>query len=345
MWNCDIRSRIKAGEIQVGTDSEGVVREEKLGLNVFLLRAEKLVGHSYENSLRNAGHTVTVISSSKAALSLIDSMHPDMVVFDPLAEFGFAGSVHLLCADFKGPIVATGLSADSPMAERLQQLGVQLFAENAADLLKIPAGIPVNGVNTPGIDQPIKQPVVSRSIPVSKPAAPPVSTQTRTGTNRSAPDMPGHAPVLEKRFSSRWHWAVAGLGTSRVAAAIVVAIVVLLPGSNDDVTVAKALPVVPGLLLKPLVPLTIEELSGENLPLKISGIKDRSEVQEPAVAFWGDTAPDAIVTVNGDHVEVSEYGAFVVDFPLEEGANFIEIIANDFEGRTTNASFTLVRTQ
>ena len=130
-----------------------------------------------------------------------------------------------------------------------------------------------------------------------------------------------------------------------IATALVIAVVVLLPRSTEDVPVARALPVVPSILLKPVVPLTIEELSGDTLPLKISGIKDRAVIEAPAVAFWGDTAPDAFVTVNGDHVEVSEYGGFVVDYPLEDGANFIEVLASDFQGRTTRLSFTLVRTQ
>ena len=92
-------------------------------------------------------------------------------------------------------------------------------------------------------------------------------------------------------------------------------------------------------------PLTIEELSGEILPLIIQGIKDRDIIEKPAVAFWGDTAPDAFVTVNGEPVEVSEYGAFIVDFPLDDGANFIEVLASDFQGRTTSKSFTIVSLQ
>jgi hypothetical protein len=99
------------------------------------------------------------------------------------------------------------------------------------------------------------------------------------------------------------------------------------------------------LLTHPLAPLTIEELSGETLPLEIAGIKDQEVIEKPAVAFWGDTAPDAFVTVNGEPVEVSEYGAFVYDFPLEDGANYIEVLATDFQGRTTRKTFTVVSLQ
>ena len=105
------------------------------------------------------------------------------------------------------------------------------------------------------------------------------------------------------------------------------------------------MPNVPNILREPLNSLTLEELSGESLPLEIAGIKDRTEIEAAAIAFWGDTAPDAFVTVNGEPVDVSAFGAFVVDYPLEDGANFIEVLASDFQGRTTSRSYTLVRIQ
>jgi hypothetical protein len=42
------------------------------------------------------------------------------------------------------------------------------------------------------------------------------------------------------------------------------------------------------------------ELSGEFLPVEIDGIEDRAVIEKTAVAFWGDTTPDAFVTVNGE---------------------------------------------
>lgn len=308
------------------------------GLKVLLLRAETLAGHSFENTLRSAGHPVTVISSREAAFSLIDSMQPDMVAFDPISEFGFSGSVQRLSACFDGPIIATGIDAESPMAVRLQILGISMFAANASEILEIARGIPVSNLAVRQTDADARQ--LSSRQPAPRPANPPANTKTdRSGSKRLR-----SAPGSKIRSREPWHWVTAGIATA-VVAVIVVAAIVLLPGSPDEEPVAKALPVVPSLLLKPLVPLTIEELSGDTLPLKISGIKDRSVTQAPAIAFWGDTAPDAFVTVNGDRVEVSEYGAFVVDYPLNDGANFIEILASDFQGRTTRASFVLVRTQ
>ncbi len=115
--------------------------------------------------------------------------------------------------------------------------------------------------------------------------------------------------------------------------------------ATPDAPVAKALPRVPRILIEPLAPLTLEEISGEILPLDISGISDQQVTEELAIAFWGDTAPDAFVTVNGEQVDISPYGAFVVDYPLEDGANFIEVFATDFQGRTTRKSFTVVSLQ
>ena len=308
------------------------------GLKVLLLRAETLAGHSFENTLRSAGHPVTVISSREAAFSLIDSMRPDMVVFDPISEFGFSGSVQRLNATFEGPIVATGISSGSPMAARLKILGISMFAANASELLEITKAIPVSPIASQLVD-----PIIPFPVNESTDTGPTVVNEPTT-PDRS--DAKKSRSALDSGKSSRkpWHWVTAGAATA-VVALIVVAAVVLLPGSMNEEPVAKALPVVPSLLLKPLVPLTVEELSGDTLPLKISGIKNRSVIEESAVAFWGDTAPDAFVTVNGDRIEVSEYGAFVVDFPLEDGANFIEILASDYQGRTTSASFVLVSTQ
>lgn len=311
------------------------------GLRVLLLRAENVADNSFENRLRSAGHRVTVISSREAAFSLISSMRPDAVVFDPISEFGFSGTVQGLCTSFDGPVVAIGLSSDSAMAASLQHLGVARIAKNAAELLEIVRDIPVAPNNNVGADQ-ANLPVTEKQQLVSQPVSQPVTNRVRTTGKQARVTRPDPAPTTIKHPLDRWHWAMAGVA----AVAVVVAVVaLLLPRPAVDAPVAKALPVVPGILLRPLVPLTIEELSGDTLPLEISGIKDRTVIDEPAVAFWGDTAPDAFVTVNGDHVEVSEYGAFVIDYPLDDGANFIEVLASDFQGRTTRVSFTVVRTQ
>ncbi len=171
------------------------------------------------------------------------------------------------------------------------------------------------------------------------------------GQSRIAEKIKSIGPSLSPKISfslpfKRYHRTAIALS---VVAVVIVAVALPFTSSlrnqDSDTPTAQALPVVPNLLTQPLAPLTIEELSGEHLPLEIAGITDRAVIEQPAVAFWGDTAPDALVTVNGEPVEVSEYGAFVVDYPLDDGANFIEILASDFSGRTTSQSFTVVSLQ
>ena len=143
-------------------------------------------------------------------------------------------------------------------------------------------------------------------------------------------------------LSDRWFWVI--ITALSVLVALIAFFVFSLRGSEPTPT-AKALPLVPVLMTQSLNPLTLEELSGDTLPLEIAGIVDRAVIEAEAIAFWGDTAPDAFVTVNGIPIEVTEYGTFLVDMPLEDGANQIEVLASDFQGRTTSRSYTLVSVQ
>ncbi len=61
-------------------------------------------------------------------IDLDDSFYSEIEID---SEFGFSESIQCLCSSFDGPIVATGLNADSPMADRLRLLGDSLFAANA----------------------------------------------------------------------------------------------------------------------------------------------------------------------------------------------------------------------
>ena len=61
-------------------------------------------------------------------IDLDDSFYSEIEID---SEFGFSESIQRLCSSFDGPIVATGLNADSPMADRLRLLGDSLFAANA----------------------------------------------------------------------------------------------------------------------------------------------------------------------------------------------------------------------
>ena len=53
-----------------------------------------------------------------------------------------------------------------------------------------------------------------------------------------------------------------------------------------------------------------------------------------AVRVLGRTRPGAVVAVNGTPVSISADGVFQHDLFLDEGANFIEVVASDLSGET-----------
>jgi hypothetical protein len=344
-------------------------------VRIISLRPEQANDDSFENALRNAGNKVTVLSSTEPAFSLVNSSWPDVVMFDPISQFGMSGSIHRLRSSFDGLIIAVGHIPDPTIKSMLEELGIGNFADTAGKLRVLVDNAPSRNTistadkfqdntwtpetsefaeNSPYDDPAERQLLLSESV--EKPSVPTVSEQAKTvgfadrsdAKRRSMPTvkLPSLRDIADSLPLKRWHRTM--LATA-VATAVIIAVTIPFvlreQSVEPEIPVAKALPVVPNLLLKPLVPLSIAELSGEFLPLEIDGIKDRAVIEKGAVAFWGDTAPDAFVTVNGDPVQVSEYGAFVVDMPLEDGANFIEVLASDFQGRTTRKSFTVVSLQ
>ncbi len=59
---------------------------------------------------------------------------------------------------------------------------------------------------------------------------------------------------------------------------------------------------------------------------------NESVVRNPSVKVVGRTVADAVVSADGQPVEVDASGNFSITMKLEEGPNSIEIIANDFQG-------------
>ncbi|MDA1278897.1 MAG: hypothetical protein O3B95_02485 [Chloroflexi bacterium] len=307
-------------------------------LQVLLLRPEAANDQSFELALRESGYEVTILTSLEQALSSIASSRPDIVGFSPVSEFGLTECVRQLRASFDGVIVATGTNSKSGVAAMLPRLGITTFAATATELQEIVQGMADAGGTQDGSLKDVPQSGLSTPVPHKKPRLQSMNPRP----NSSSPDFQDLPSPPRRSDSARRYLAAA----EALVIVVVVAVVALLwPDSSDSVPTARALPNVPNVLLEPLNPLTLEELSGEFLPLKISGIRDRSETEAAAIAFWGDTAPDAFVTVNGEPVKVSAYGAFVVDYPLEDGANFIEVLASDFQGRSASRSYTLVRIQ
>ncbi len=335
-------------------------------LRVISLRSETSNNESFESILRNAGHKVTTLTSTEPAFALVSSSWPDVVIFDPISQFGMSGSIQRLRSNFNGTIVATGRIPDPTISAMLTELGISKFAASTHDLLTLLKDVPrrpgqrddVNENHAPAHDE--------RQLELVTEDSPPTLVEPNQANTESF-DVPDpvntkHQNWLSERIKrirrsltpnlqfslpfERFHrTAIASVVIAAVVVAVALPFISSQADQNSDTPAAQALPIVPNLLTQPLAPLTIEELSGEHLPLEIAGITDRAVIEQPAVAFWGDTAPDALVTVNGEPVEVSEYGAFVVDYPLDDGANFIEVLASDFSGRTTRQSFTVVSLQ
>ena len=66
--------------------------------------------------------------------------------------------------------------------------------------------------------------------------------------------------------------------------------------------------------------------------LKVSSPQNESVVVTPRLSVAGETTPDAVVTINGQLIEVDADGRFEISLALEEGPNVIEVVASDFDG-------------
>lgn len=76
--------------------------------------------------------------------------------------------------------------------------------------------------------------------------------------------------------------------------------------------------------------------------LEVSEPQDESVVSVGDIRLSGATTPDAVVSVNGEIVEVNEDGNFTTMVTLEEGPNLIEVVASDFEGNEDSCILTIV---
>jgi hypothetical protein len=68
------------------------------------------------------------------------------------------------------------------------------------------------------------------------------------------------------------------------------------------------------------------------LPFSLLYPADGQEVSEASVNVVGVTRPDAVVGVNGTPYEPNQFGIFGGTLALEEGPNFIELVATDVRG-------------
>lgn len=70
----------------------------------------------------------------------------------------------------------------------------------------------------------------------------------------------------------------------------------------------------------------------QGLFLRIENIANESVVQGSTVLVKGQTAPDAVVSVNGVVVPVAADGSFQAELALKPGPNQIEVVASDISG-------------
>jgi len=68
------------------------------------------------------------------------------------------------------------------------------------------------------------------------------------------------------------------------------------------------------------------------LPFTLFYPTDGLVVSEPEIEVTGGTRPEAVVGVNGVPVDVNRLGIFSTSITLEEGGNFIEVLATDIDG-------------
>ena len=67
--------------------------------------------------------------------------------------------------------------------------------------------------------------------------------------------------------------------------------------------------------------------------LELASPQDESVVTTDSVTVSGVTTPDAVVSVNGEPVEVNALGEFSVAAVLIEGPNLIEVVASDLSSQ------------
>jgi hypothetical protein len=87
------------------------------------------------------------------------------------------------------------------------------------------------------------------------------------------------------------------------------------------------------------------EAVGQRVFLNVSGIENESVVDAANVTIIGSTTPDALLSINGQSVEVELDGSFTIDIDLEPGPNFIEMVSSNLQGQEASRVFSVVSVQ
>lgn len=78
------------------------------------------------------------------------------------------------------------------------------------------------------------------------------------------------------------------------------------------------------------------------LRLSVTSPTDETIVSVPSIAIVGQTTPGAVVSVNGDLVDVDAAGRFQKTIQLDEGPSVIEIVASDLSGSEANVILSVI---
>ena len=68
--------------------------------------------------------------------------------------------------------------------------------------------------------------------------------------------------------------------------------------------------------------------------LLITEPESQSVVNSPTLPMSGRTGPNAVVSINGRSIPVDRFGYFSANILLEEGPNFVDVVATNDDGRT-----------
>ena len=76
--------------------------------------------------------------------------------------------------------------------------------------------------------------------------------------------------------------------------------------------------------------------------LEVTEPEDETLLSNATIDVAGMTTPDAVVTINGEPIEVDAEGNFVMSVKLDEGPNVLEIVGSDFSGERIEEILTVI---
>jgi uncharacterized protein YfaP (DUF2135 family) len=86
----------------------------------------------------------------------------------------------------------------------------------------------------------------------------------------------------------------------------------------------------------------VAPVATEELSLEINEPADEAVVSVSRITVSGNTAADAVVSINGIVADVDAEGIFNSEINLEAGPNVIEVVASEFQGNEKAAVLTVI---